>query len=112
MRPVTSWRVARKPDAVTSASKIVNSVVEWVSSRHLREQVARFWLRAVASRPDRNNPKSLVPNEPGCLPLPSPSRRPEQAHREATVLAGAGMALSGSRPGRRWPPGQTLVDGH
>ena len=36
MRPVTSWRVARKPDAVTSASKIVNSVAEWVSSRHVR----------------------------------------------------------------------------
>ena len=29
MRPVTSWRVARKDDAVTSASKIVNSVAEW-----------------------------------------------------------------------------------
>src|ERR1039458_299187 len=40
MRPVTSWRVARKPDAVTSASKIVNSFAEWVSSRHLREQRA------------------------------------------------------------------------
>ena len=36
MRPVTSWRVARKADAVTSASKIVNSVAEWVSSRHVR----------------------------------------------------------------------------
>ena len=36
MRPVTSWRVARKPDAVTSASKMVNSVAEWVSSRHVR----------------------------------------------------------------------------
>ena len=36
MRPVTSWRVARKDDAVTSASKIVNSVAEWVSSRHVR----------------------------------------------------------------------------
>src|SRR5208282_916620 len=36
VRPVTSWRVARNEDAVTSASKIVNSVAEWVSSRHVR----------------------------------------------------------------------------
>ena len=31
VRPVTSWRVARKDDAVTSASTIVNSVAKWVS---------------------------------------------------------------------------------
>ena len=120
MRPVTSWRVARKEDAVTSASKIVNSVAEWVSSRHVRrsnrnrfayqssgsgagaarrppgpgrsgafsctagslcdrtarsrEQAARVLplpvrrLRAAASRPVWDNPKSLVPNEPAACP--------------------------------------------
>ena len=36
MRPVTSWPVAREPDAVTSASKIVNSVAVRVSRRHVR----------------------------------------------------------------------------
>ncbi len=36
MRPVTSWPVSRRPDAVTSASKIVKSVAEWVNSRHVR----------------------------------------------------------------------------
>ena len=120
MRPVTSWRVARKADAVTSASKIVNSVAEWASSRHVRRSdrtrfayqssgsgagagsatagpgtvrsllvhrriTVRSYglepragrpvlplpvrrLRAAASRPVRDNPKSLVPNEPAACP--------------------------------------------
>jgi hypothetical protein len=51
IRPVTSWCVARRLDAVTSASKIVKSVATWVTRRHLRRSNhSRFAYQSSRSR--------------------------------------------------------------
>jgi hypothetical protein len=71
--------VARKPDAVTPASKIVNSVAEWVSSRHLR-------------RSDRNR-FAYQSRDPAQAPI----RRPPSPVSRKRLYLDVGM-LASERP--------------